>query len=213
MATLRQLAQIIRLTMNGGVSNTSEPGPDDELIMHHVLLARNFFLATSIDKTEKKFMPEEAYYAEHPNLPLRWDENQEVMVLDLPDGLPFDVVNGMGLVINPIKGKGGYFVWAPRNWCDNNPEICWAEGNYVYETRGSRIVFPTMRRDEVRAVRVNVIESLSAYISPYSSIPLDISESTLRVPDKYTLLIQEKVMGYLGMGKRDMQTNFGEDGK
>lgn len=213
MATLRQLAQITRLNMNGGVSNTSEPGPDDELIMHNLVMARNFYLSTSIDKTEKKSMPEEAYYTEHPKIALRWDEDQEIMVLDLPDGLPMDVHNGMGLSINPTKGKGGYFVWAPRNWCDNNPEIAWAEGNYVYELRGKRIVFPTMPRDAVKAVRVNVIESLSAYISPYSTIPMEISESTLNVPDKYILLIMEKAMEYMGMGKRDKKTNFGEDGK
>ncbi len=213
MATLRQLAQITRLTMNGGVSNTSEPGPDDELTMHHILLARNFFMSTAIDKTEKKSMPEEAYYTEHPKIALRWDENQEIMVLDLPDGLPIDVHNGMGLVINPTKGRGGYFVRASSNWCDNNPEICWAEGNYVYELRGKRVVFPTMPRDAVKAVRINVIESLAAYISPYSTIPMEISESTLNVPDKYSLLIMEKVMDDMGRGKRDKKTNFGEDGK
>lgn len=196
MATFKQFADSCLKMANGGVLNNFEPGPSRDYAMFLALTRRNFYMEADIRKTEKSKMPEDSYYSEYRKLPLQWDADQEVMFVKLPNGLPADVDNGMGIRINPVKGQGGYFVWAYRGWCDVHPEIAWAEGNYVYEFRNDRIVFTNMPKDAVREVRVEIIETGS--LNPDAPLPM---------PSRYASLVMNDVVNLL-QGKRDTQTNY-----
>lgn len=203
MGTFKQDADAILKLANGGVLNNSEPGTSRDFVMFLMLQQRDFLMEANIRKTEKTAMPEASYYSEYTSIPLQWDAAQEIMVLNLPNGLPVDVDNGMGISINPTKGSGGYFVWAPKDWCDINPEIAWAEGNYVYEFRKGRIVFPNMPKDAVKAVRVDVIET--GTLNPDAPLPM---------PARYSKIVQAEVLNLLGHGRRDLKTDYkAEDGK
>lgn len=201
MATSREDANVILSIMNGGKLNLSETGPTEELVMRMMLQVRDYLMEQDIRKTEKQQQPETSYYTDYDEgLPILWDETRQWCYIELPGGNPTDVLNGMGIRISPVRGQGGNYVYAKRGWCDNNPEISWAEGNWVYELYRGRVIFPTMPQGEVLKVAVSVIET--GKLDPDKALPM---------PTRYSMLVRNQVLEDMGHGKRDMVTNYNRE--
>lgn len=194
--SLRADAQGVLLAAYGGELSKQEQGFTEEQVMFWLVQDRDRLMERDLEKDGERFQPDDAYFSVYERHPVLWDAVKNVAYLDVPSDPPMVMYN-RGIRIEPVTGGGSMFVGIPSNFCQANPDLSWLEGNWGWEYRSGRVVFPNMRQADMPGnVTLYIIETRVA--DP---------DKPLRLPSRHRAECRDRVLELMGIGVQDTRTD------
>jgi hypothetical protein len=195
---LREAAQGLLLLAYGGQLSHDEMGFTEAQVAYWLTMARDSKLREALDAKYDSFQPDPAYYTRYDKETLIWDSTREMYYWKLPKGNPPQVVNCLGIKIQPVTGGGSMFRYTPYDFIAMNPRLAFLEGNYSWEANGDGKVWFTNMSPQVYDVYIAawVIETGARDLDAESGIPGDILQEC------YDIVLER-----MGLGRLDTKTD------
>lgn len=195
---LREAVEGLLLLAYGGQDSRDEMSYTYEEIGFWLTVARDSQLKNDLEAKYDSFSPDPAYYTRYDKEKLAWDPNREMYYWKLPKGNPPQVVNCLGIKIQPVAGGGSMFRYTPYDFIAMNPRLAFMEGNFSWEANGDGKVWFTNMPPRVYDVYIAawVIETGSRDLDSESGIPGD------SLQDCYDMVLER-----MGLGRLDTKTD------